>query len=266
MLVCRGWSLTSRVSIPAVNIPDPYKVLQVDPEAEDEVIEAAYRRLAKKYHPDVAPGPDAQDRMVRINQAWEMLKDPIRRAAVDRARTRSAGAAATGRGRRGSRTRRVARPGARRRRDRQPRPASPAGHAGAPAAGAPPAWGFPGHDRPGRRRLPRRDRSTSRRTGPPAARRTGTATTRARWASAQGDGAAGPPPGNPSGSVLTFGRYAGWSLGEIARTDLEYLEWLDRMPIGRTYQAEIDGLLRSHRRRATAPTAQDGQRGLFRRR
>ena len=49
---------------------------------------------------------------------------------------------------------------------------------------------------------------------------------------AQGDGAAGPPPGNPSGSVLTFGRYTGWSLGEIARTDLEYLEWLDRMPIG----------------------------------
>ena len=77
-----------------MNIPDPYKVLQVDPEAEDEVIEAAYRRLAKKYHPDVAPGPDAQDRMVRINQAWEMLKDPTRRAAVDRARTRSAGAAA----------------------------------------------------------------------------------------------------------------------------------------------------------------------------
>jgi hypothetical protein len=84
--------------------------------------------------------------------------------------------------------------------------------------------------------------------------------------SAQGDGAAGPPPGNPSGSLLTFGRYAGWSLGEIARIDLEYLEWLDRMPIGRTYQAEIDGLLRAHRRRATAPTAQHEQRGLFRRR
>jgi DnaJ-class molecular chaperone len=34
--------------------PDPYKVLQVDSEAEDEVIQAAYRRLAQKYHPDVA--------------------------------------------------------------------------------------------------------------------------------------------------------------------------------------------------------------------
>ena len=50
---------------------------------------------------------------------------------------------------------------------------------------------------------------------------------------ADGTGAAGQPPGNPSGSVMNFGRYAGWSLGEIARSDLEYLEWLDRMPIGR---------------------------------
>jgi curved DNA-binding protein CbpA len=35
---------------------DPYKILQVDSEAEDEVIQAAYRRLARKYHPDVNPG------------------------------------------------------------------------------------------------------------------------------------------------------------------------------------------------------------------
>ena len=38
---------------------DPYKVLQVDPEAEDEVIQAAYRRLARKYHPDLADTPEA---------------------------------------------------------------------------------------------------------------------------------------------------------------------------------------------------------------
>jgi hypothetical protein len=82
---------------------------------------------------------------------------------------------------------------------------------------------------------------------------------------AQGDGSAGPPPGHPSGSMLNFGRYAGWSLAEIARVDLEYLEWLDRMPIGRTYQLEIDVLLRSHGRRAAAPGG-TGRRGLFRRR
>ena len=63
--------------------PDPYKVLQVDSEAEDEVIQAAYRRLAQKYHPDVATGPDAGDRMAAINAAWEILRDPSRRAALD---------------------------------------------------------------------------------------------------------------------------------------------------------------------------------------
>jgi hypothetical protein len=83
---------------------------------------------------------------------------------------------------------------------------------------------------------------------------------------AQGHGSAGPPPGNPSGSVLGFGRFAGWSLSEIARTDLEYLEWLDRMPIGRTYQFEIDALLRSSGRRTTAPAGNTQRRGLFRRR
>ena len=67
--------------------PDPYKVLQVDPEAEDEVIQAAYRRLAQKYHPDVATGPDADARMSAINAAWEVLGDPGRRAAFDLAIT-----------------------------------------------------------------------------------------------------------------------------------------------------------------------------------
>ena len=41
-------------------LSDPYKTLQVDPEAEDEVIAAAYRRLARKYHPDANAGPDAE--------------------------------------------------------------------------------------------------------------------------------------------------------------------------------------------------------------
>src|SRR6476661_5706722 len=72
---------------------DPYKVLQVDPEAEDEVIQAAYRRLAQKYHPDVV-GPDGAARMASINAAWELLRDPSRRAAHDRER-RAAAATAT---------------------------------------------------------------------------------------------------------------------------------------------------------------------------
>jgi hypothetical protein len=55
-------------------------------------------------------------------------------------------------------------------------------------------------------------------------------------------------------------------LGEIARRDIEYVEWLERMPIGRAYREEIDVLLRAAgRRRATAPES-GPRRGLFRRR
>ncbi|HEY7132015.1 MAG TPA: hypothetical protein VH440_07170 [Candidatus Limnocylindrales bacterium] len=82
----------------------------------------------------------------------------------------------------------------------------------------------------------------------------------------EGLGAAGPPPGDPSGTVLNFGRYAGWSLGEIARRDVDYVEWLDRMPIGRPYRDEIDALLRKAGRRRSAATESQDRRGLFRRR
>ena len=60
---------------------------------------------------------------------------------------------------------------------------------------------------------------------------------------------AGPPPGPRSGSVLTFGRYREWSLGEIARRDPGYLEWLERAPVGRQYQREIGDILRRLGRR-----------------
>jgi hypothetical protein len=83
---------------------------------------------------------------------------------------------------------------------------------------------------------------------------------------ADGAGAAGRPPGDPSGSVLTFGRYEGWSLGEISRSDLEYIEWLDRMPIGRPYREEIDAILRRTGRRRSADADATDRRGLFRRR
>jgi hypothetical protein len=81
-----------------------------------------------------------------------------------------------------------------------------------------------------------------------------------------GLGAAGPPPGDASGSVLNFGRFAGWSLGEIARRDLEYLEWLDRSSIGRQYRDEIDAILRRVGRRKSASPDEEKRRGLFRRR
>ena|SRR2546426_1292573 len=77
--------------------PDYYRILRVDPQAEPEVINAAYRKLAAMYHPDVDPSPDAKTRMVEINQAYGILRDPDTRAAYDRARgiaTQRAAAAA----------------------------------------------------------------------------------------------------------------------------------------------------------------------------
>ncbi|MEP7359986.1 MAG: DnaJ domain-containing protein [Chloroflexota bacterium] len=58
-----------------------------------------------------------------------------------------------------------------------------------------------------------------------------------------GYGPAGAAVGPPSGSVLEFGRYSGWTLGQIKRTDPEFLEWLLRAPMGRGYRAEIEVLL-----------------------
>ncbi len=62
---------------------DFYKTLQVDPEAEAEIISVAYKRLAAKYHPDVNPAPDSGRRMRDLNAAFEVLSDPQRRAAYD---------------------------------------------------------------------------------------------------------------------------------------------------------------------------------------
>ncbi len=262
-----------------MSVPDPYKTLQVDPEAEPEVIEAAYRRLARKYHPDVAPGPDAQARMVQINGAWELLRDPTSRAAVDRARIRSAGAAARAasadtRANAGSRADTAGgasarQPGATARSEAaaprtnpQPPPSRQQGSSSEPAR----PWPFAGMRDPSEGEADAPAHDTVSRDWTSGRSTTGSGYDPATMGNAQGEGAAGPPPGNPSGSVLNFGRYAGWSLGEVARRDLEYLEWLDRVPIGRMYQHELDALLRAAGRRRSAPAERTGKRGLFRRR
>jgi molecular chaperone DnaJ len=218
---------------------DPYKVLQVDPEAEDEVIQAAYRRLAQKYHPDVV-GPDGAARMASINAAWELLRDPARRAAHDRERRAAAQAAAVAPAPVPSSARQPSHP-------RPTHPPNASRPAGDPAPSPRPAETVSGD-------------WTSGRSG------AGSGYDPSRMRAADGLGAAGPPPGNPSGTVLRFGRYDGWSLGEIASRDADYIEWLDRMPIGRPYRDEIDVLLRKSGRRRSARADQTDQRGLFRRR
>lgn len=60
----------------------------------------------------------------------------------------------------------------------------------------------------------------------------------------QNEDHAGPPQGPASGSVLRFGRYEGWSIGQIARVDPPFLEWLRRVPAGRQLKDEIDVALR----------------------
>lgn len=67
---------------------DPYDVLGVAPDADPDVIRAAYRALAKKYHPDAQPeGKEQAEKKLReLNQAYEVLSDADRRARYDQER------------------------------------------------------------------------------------------------------------------------------------------------------------------------------------
>ena len=56
---------------------DPYQVLGVSPDASDEEIKRAYRKLAKQYHPDTNPGDEyAAKKMQEINDAYDRIKNP----------------------------------------------------------------------------------------------------------------------------------------------------------------------------------------------
>lgn len=62
---------------------DYYKIMGLERGASQDEIKRAYRKLARKYHPDVSKEADAEDRFKEIGEAYEVLKDPEKRAAYD---------------------------------------------------------------------------------------------------------------------------------------------------------------------------------------
>ena len=67
----------------ATTMLDPYATLGVDRRATSGQLRTAYRRLAKRYHPDLHADARMSEQMRRVNQAWEILSSPSRRADYD---------------------------------------------------------------------------------------------------------------------------------------------------------------------------------------
>ena len=70
---------------------DYYQIMGVGRDASADDIKRAYRRLARKYHPDVSKEKDAEARFKEIGEAYEVLRDPEKRAAYDALGTRKPG-------------------------------------------------------------------------------------------------------------------------------------------------------------------------------
>ncbi|MCW8825394.1 MAG: DnaJ domain-containing protein, partial [Gammaproteobacteria bacterium] len=62
---------------------DYYKIMGLKRDASQDEIKRVYRKLARKYHPDVSKEQDAEERFKEVGEAYEVLKDPEKRAAYD---------------------------------------------------------------------------------------------------------------------------------------------------------------------------------------
>jgi len=164
-----------------------YEVLMLHPTAVIEVINAAYRALAKQYHPDHA-GPSGAEKMAQINEAYAILSSEEKRARYDEIIGKAKDGELVGHARQ-----------------------SMPGATNMKFEGG--AW------------------SVRPKAEPTPA------------SASYGD--AGPPPRHPAaaGSVLSFGRYRGWAISQVAAHDRNYLEWLSRTMAGRTYTAELRQVL-----------------------
>jgi DnaJ-class molecular chaperone len=145
------------------NERDAYRVLQVDPDAHEVVVKAAYRALAALYHPDRDPSALATHRMAELNDAYAKVRTRERRDGYDRLRTVRHG------------------------------------HASESVVVA----------------------GTGAQTGGP-------------------NGRSGAKHG---AGTLDFGRYAGWSIQQLATHDPDYLVWLSRHSSGIRYRRTIEELL-----------------------
>ncbi len=62
---------------------DYYETLGVSRDADDDTIRKAFRKLSKKYHPDLNHAPGAEQKFKEVNEAYQVLSDPQKRAAYD---------------------------------------------------------------------------------------------------------------------------------------------------------------------------------------
>ncbi len=69
-----------------MDFKDYYEVLGVAPDVDDKTLKTAYRKLARKYHPDVSKEAEAEARFKEVAEAYDVLRDPHKRAEYDQIR------------------------------------------------------------------------------------------------------------------------------------------------------------------------------------